>query len=306
MVELRMSVLHAVLTLQDQHQIHADVPVSVLSSVLNNGLSSFAGLDYEAALIVLQKLPMLLTKPLIADPVERLRDLIRQWVIEFHPAWASLIPKGRLFVRTYMPRDARQCFESAHLFEEVVNEATRLWWDHVASHFRRDEKDKLLVIGREGEHRSMELETQRMYIHGRLDLHPVWIAIDDNTLGYDIRSYTIDNGDIRPLMIEVKATRLSPVAFHLSRHEWETAIRQSDNYRFHVWYLPTGHLFEFTPEEIEPHIPKNMGNGRWESVLITCCESVRIDEQKDILAHSLRASFVPCAGTADQNEEEMS
>lgn len=95
--------------------------------------------------------------------------------------------------------------------------------------------------------------------------NPQWVAIEDNTAGYDVLSY--DPGIVQPLnrLIEVKSTIASPLRFQLTRHEWEHACKFGPSYHFHIWDLqaPPYRLYERSAAEIAPHIPKDNEKGRW-------------------------------------------
>ncbi|BDV36590.1 protein NO VEIN domain-containing protein [Methylocystis iwaonis] len=51
-----------------------------------------------------------------------------------------------------------------------------------------------------------------------INMPPVWMAVEDNTAGYDIQSF--DMGAEGPVvrLIEVKSTIASPLSFFLSRN----------------------------------------------------------------------------------------
>ena len=59
----------------------------------------------------------------------------------------------------------------------------------------------------------------------------LWVARDDEGLGYDIEDRSTDE----LLRIEVKASRRSEVRFFLSRHEHDVAHRNPNNYGVHFW-----------------------------------------------------------------------
>lgn len=58
-----------------------------------------------------------------------------------------------------------------------------------------------------------------------------WVALDDNSLGYDIR-----NVEASPeRCIEVKGSQGCEVRFFLSSNEWDTGHRLGDAYEIHFW-----------------------------------------------------------------------
>jgi hypothetical protein len=103
-----------------------------------------------------------------------------------------------------------------------------------------------------------------------LPLEPRWMAIEDNTVGYDVLSY--NPGKFGPLnkLIEVKSTIASPLRFFLSRNEWEQASKFGKAYVFHVWDIQKqpAVLYEKTVEQIAPHVPQDNNKGHWKTALI--------------------------------------
>ena len=99
-------------------------------------------------------------------------------------------------------------------------------------------------------------------------LEPLWMSIEDNTAGYDIKSY--DPGPEGPTarLIEVKSTIMSPLRFQLSRNEWNTAQKYGAAYYFHVWDMQSRRLHVRTVADIRPHIPSDNVDGEWRNVEI--------------------------------------
>lgn len=58
-----------------------------------------------------------------------------------------------------------------------------------------------------------------------------WVALDDDSLGYDIRS----TGTTPERCIEVKGSQGGDVRFFLSSNEWEIGHRLGDAYEIHFW-----------------------------------------------------------------------
>ena len=88
---------------------------------------------------------------------------------------------------------------------------------------------------------------------------PRWIALDDNSAGYDVHSF--DEGPVEPIakLIEVKSCARRPSEIFLTRNEWETALEREPNYRFHIWILPERELIELTPSDVADHVPQDRG-----------------------------------------------
>jgi hypothetical protein len=103
-----------------------------------------------------------------------------------------------------------------------------------------------------------------------IDRPPRWMAIEDNTVGYDVLSYTNGQFGLLNKLIEVKSTIASPLRFHVSRNEWEQAKQFGEAFVFHVWDLQSDPpiLHERTVLQVLMHIPTDNEKGRWSNVLI--------------------------------------
>jgi hypothetical protein len=111
----------------------------------------------------------------------------------------------------------------------------------------------------------MEYERSRLAAAGRPDLRPTWASLEDNTLGYDILSWSVlADGSARELAIEVKSGRSSPVLIHISRGEWRYAA-SNKSHLFHVWDVSEEKLRVMKSAEINVSVPENRGSGSWES-----------------------------------------
>ena len=164
--------------------------------------------------------------------------------------------------------NACQCLDCAGLFEDVPAQSVVDWWDNLAMTVRADNDVAQLRIGREGELLSMAHETERLAAAGRPELKPKWVAVDDNTLGYDVRSYDFDRFHARAVYIEVKCSYASPPRFFLSRSEWEKARLLGMDYRLHLWQLPMRRLHLLALAQLAIHVPLDQGMGKWHAVEI--------------------------------------
>lgn len=201
---------------------------------------SLVQFDYKSALLV------------------QLEDLISN----YNPVWASLLAKGRVEAKNFLPEDAFQCFKECGLFDKLTEEII-LYWDNLALAYRNYAQKQMIEIGRNGEKLSYNFEKERT---GNV---PIWQSIESNLAGFDILSINGKN-DAKKLMIEVKSTtsKIEYANVHITKNEWETAVN-SLNYIFHLWHIkenPT--LFIVPVEVVSKHISLNKGEGRWESVEI--------------------------------------
>ena len=222
-----------------------------------------AGLDYTTGLC-LDSLVDGSVEP--TEPLNFYRLCIKS-IIDRQPVWTKTITLGRRKFAQKLSRDQEQCFRSAGLLEDPISVEVMEWWDSTAARMRHTRDNEVMKRAREAERLSLEHETKRLQ---RLNIPsvPVWMSIEDNTVGYDILSY--DAGGIEPVnrLIEVKSTVVSPLQFFLSRNEWDTAVKFGERYFFHVWDLRIPKLFECTVKSIRDKIPSDNATGRWNSAEI--------------------------------------
>ena len=215
--------------------------------------------DYAAGLEIESRIRPDLITPLEAFFTAAIDAIIADSAL----IWARLAPAGRNHVLQAIGVNGVQCLRSAGLLTTDIRATD--WWDALASANRSERDARLLAQGREGERLSLEYETARLQREGICRL-PIWVAVDDNTVGYDILSFARHDGSELNRLIEVKTTISVPPRMFLSRNEWETAARYGATFEFHLWNLNTESLTIFTVEEIQSHIPTDNGYGEWESV----------------------------------------
>jgi hypothetical protein len=192
----------------------------------------------------------------------QLRQAILDFIDVVNPDWVQNAPFGRAKVVEFAPRGIRQIFHESGLSTSTDDDIVA-FWDSLAARARGQSNAWLTEIGREGEKMTLKYEENRT---GRA---PIWVSLDNNADGYDVRSI-VDRKTEATLSIEVKATKMnSGAVFHLSRNEWKTAsIRK--NYVVHLWRLSDDppRLAVVSKSELEQHVPMNQGKGLWESMLV--------------------------------------
>lgn len=153
-------------------------------------------------------------------------------------------------------------FGHAGLLSDHLDAGIIDWWDTIATHIRMQTKQSKIGTGRLGERNTIKYE------RSRTNIDPMWMSIDSNLLGYDIKSQVSKN-DPGTLLIEVKASTftLSRAEFYVTSNEWNVAIT-SGAYVFHLWCLSDGKkmLAILSPDEILPYIPTNNLDGQYKNI----------------------------------------
>ncbi len=256
----------AFLAFLELRSFRADHPFLTDTEVVNS-LShiktSAIGLDYPGGLALLRDLDSSLDwKP----SREKLRLFVYEWVRLVEPSWLRFVPYGREKLRRALEDNESQCFREAGLFDSVPDDSVVEWWDRVAALTRGASDAEKMKRARLAERLSLKHERKRLK---SLKIHkePKWVALEDNTLGYDILSYDLDTeGRIVSRLVEVKS-KLSDIIF-LTRTEWDNAVGAEHRVVFHVWDLPQERLREYRVREVAPNIPWDQGSGTWQNVRI--------------------------------------
>jgi len=221
-----------------------------------------AGLDFDGG----AALHALLDEDMdLADSKENLRKAIKTVIKAARPWWLQLAPYGRERLKAALRDDELQCFREAGLFDSSPAAAIVEWWDELAAAARSDHDAETMIRARDAERLSLEFERTRLMRMG-IELEPDWVSLDDNTLGYDIRSYDVRGHSLVTRLIEVKSTLANSIV--ITRNEWSNASSAADRYYFHVWKLPERVLEEIAVSTIREHIPINQGAGEWERARI--------------------------------------
>lgn len=223
------------------------------------------GFDYGAAESMFEAL----------GPAQELAAETYQLLIELEannrPAWLAALPRGRRAMRDALSADAGECFRRAGAFDDPPSAAVVSFLDRLAGLARGHSGLALVESGRQAERLSFDLEASRC---AEMPGAPAveWVALDDNTAGYDIRSSRLVDGRPSPRLVEVKSCRGRPLRMIVSRNEWNTASRQPHAYVFHLWDMGDGVLHELSWDDLAPHMPLDRGDGRWDSATVILSE----------------------------------
>jgi len=207
------------------------------------------------------------------DGVLFYRECILAVLLLKMPAFAKLMTLGRgRFIKRIKGdeyRDIRSVFREAKLLADPPLAADIAWWDTVQGRVRLNFDQERLVRARAAEELTIKYEQAELEKIG-IARAPIWMAIDDNTVGYDVLSYRRSGDGERNLLIEVKSTVASPLRFIITRNEWDNADQVGDAYVFHVWDMnkipPVLHVR--TTDQIRPHIPVDNEKGKWKTAEI--------------------------------------
>lgn len=197
------------------------------------------------------------------------RSVLKQIILTFEPVWYNLFPLGHAIVMKAVNQNIRQCFREAGLLvafpeNEIIN-----WWDELAGRIRTKQDKIKLEVGRDGERLSYEYETSRLESEGISKL-PIWMALANNTIGYDIKSYNKSDYGLVNKLIEVKSCSTDDITIYLTRHEWKKATEYKEKYYFHIWHVPTKTLVcELTMEEMKPYILDSKEYTEWTTLAIS-------------------------------------
>jgi len=223
-------------------------------------------LDFDAAI----ELNRIVDAASATDPPhEFYRCCIKDAILVHRMTWARTIVLGRAHLIRQLGRDEQQCFRAAQLMDSPPSEGTFEWWNSLDNQMRWFMDQKKREGSRMAEKLSLAHEVLRLKAMGIMK-QPQWVAIEDNTVGYDILSY--DSGQFGPVnrLIEVKSTVWSPLRFIVSRNEWAQGVKFGAAYHFHIWDLAQSppRLYERTLAQVLPHIPSDNEKGKWTNASI--------------------------------------
>lgn len=262
--EFRMSAFAAVIGLRRYLHDHPNAPLDEAVLALQRTDADFAAADFESGLRLHTMLPSEID---FAEPDVCIRSSLSVLIEWQNPWWLRFFPSGRQRLATVLTQDELQTFRSARLFDEMPSPDVVAWWDRLAARVRAQDNERFTEQGRRGEMLSLEYERKRLLTEG-IESEPRWIALEDNSAGYDINSFRKTAFGISNMLIEVKSSMRTPPRIILTRGEWKAAEQYGAAYVFHVWSLPDEALLIKTVDEMKDHIPEDRGNGHWSDVEI--------------------------------------
>ncbi len=184
-----------------------------------------------------------------------------------YPFWLKVAQYGRKQLLNRLSddledKDIKSCLKQADLLSELDDIGIN-WWQDLKEFSRNISNNTKIKIGRKGENLSMAYEKKRGINKPELK------SIEDDSLGYDILSYTNPgNRDGGPrLFIEVKTSEQSidRSEASITRNEWNVAKSQ-DNYIFHLWDISNEEkpkLALIKKDEMQKHESIDQGKGKY-------------------------------------------
>ncbi|MBB6469077.1 hypothetical protein HNQ96_004966 [Aminobacter lissarensis] len=260
-----MSAFVALIGLRRYLRDHPNTPVDEAANSLQRSDADLAAADFQGALRLHSQFSVEID---FSDPVKGLRAGLGVLIDAHRPWWCRFFPYGRQRLATSLTQDELQTFRSAGLYEDFPQADVVAWWDAFASLMRSAEDERLNTQGRHAERLSLEYERERLNKLG-ISEEPRWIALDDNSAGYDLQSYERTEYGLKNLLIEVKSSQRHPPRMILTRGEWKAAAQYGDAYIFHLWQLPAEELTVLTVADIAQHVPQDQGKGSWTELEIS-------------------------------------
>lgn len=244
------------------HDVTADVAVAALTATS----ADFSNSNVATARALHSLLPQ--TLGFNADYRADLRSSIAFLIDREQPWWRKLFPSGRSHVAGALSENEWQAFSDAGLFESPPSPAVMAWWYAIQSKVRAEQDTTLSEQGGGAELLTLDFEIKRLQALG-ISAKPELRGFEDNSLGYDVKSF--DPGADSPVarLIEVKSSHSSPPRIFLPRREWTAALKYGAAFRFYLWWGPAPKLAVFTTKQMATHIPQDHGEGEWQEVEIT-------------------------------------
>jgi hypothetical protein len=196
------------------------------------------------------------------------RTQLLAYVRALRPFWAFSLTLGRKKSMAFVSERVSDIFTQLGLYDKnniICDVEVVEWWDKLANTVYSNRQANNVKIGRLGERCSL------IYEESRTEKMPQWVALEDNSLGYDILSQK-STQKLAKLCIEVKACSSDTRNFYISKNEWSVADSKTDDeFIFHIWdisKIDTPSLHIASKDVIMKHIPQNFGLGSWESCSI--------------------------------------
>lgn len=248
-----------------QQAIQEELELDKLLTIMEHIDPDYSSYDIEASVELLEIMDITIT----TSDSTYYRNCIKTLILRSQPTWARMMRLGRKKFTNKLERDQRSIFREADLLNDPPEESVIEWWDEVCGMVRYDIDRIFMEQARQAEQLTLEYEENELIGKGIAE-KPKWIAIEDNTAGYDVLSYEKNEYGLVNKLIEVKSTIASPLRFYITRNEWNKAYKSGNSYFFYIWDMKPGEprLHVKTVTDIEPHIPQDNEKGKWDRAII--------------------------------------
>lgn len=210
------------------------------------------------------------------------KKILRSYILVFQPVWTNRLHWGIKTVLSDLALDESHCFKEAGLINLEDFNVSK-WWYSLPVYGNTE--NHISTNGLIGEFLTMDYEEYRIGIRPRM------ISSESSSHGYDIMSKQ-NSVESTNKLIEVKTiSNSNEQRIFLSNFEWQTALKNIDNYVFHFWVLKNDEgfaiLYEFNVSDLINHIPLESpsGFGLFDSAKIEI--SSLLNEQQSIYKSSL-------------------
>lgn len=255
-----MEAFEGLRTLRNMLATAPGTPPDELVAIIINVEADAASLDLEAAV----ELHGLVSEDTPADGYPFYRSCIKTLLVQGDHSWGRQITLGRGFFTRKLDRDKVSIFVQAGLMLDPPDDEVVLWWDETTAEVRFEADILRNARARQAERLTMDFEIEKLVKAG-CEEKPRWMSIEDNTVGYDVQSYTVTQYGLNRLAIEVKSSLANPLEFQVTKGEWRVATTMGEAYIFHIWDMrqepPTLHVR--TVEQVAPHVPHDQQDGEW-------------------------------------------
>lgn len=157
-----------------------------------------------------------------------------------------------------------QVFEDANLLGgETFNEEEYIWWTYLLSSLYNKEDLSKINSGISGEIKTVKFENQYLQ-ENNIEKYARILSHEDSSLGYDVQSWRVVDGDLVEIQIECKNRTRNEKNFFISRNEVECALQTPSTYFIYFWnegqYQKKPNIISFLeiesllPSEESPHI----------------------------------------------------
>lgn len=204
---------------------------------------------------------------------EVIRVLVSIIFLKSPPNWVAIWQGNPTLRNMVLPDTDRVLLEFAGLLDHESNDLpASAWWEALKRvPLDVESAGARKLVGNAGEALTVAFERRRLTAEGYPELarRIRWVAQESDAYGFDVLSYNgaASSGDPHsPLAIEVKSMAYpcgGLFRLFLTRHEYDTAKRFGDQYRFHFWDAVRAESLTAPREEpwqrpigaLEPHLP---------------------------------------------------